>query len=185
LDNPWNDATTTLARQTASLKSWEYSAARQIFSKQNPNISLDGPVRFQRVKAKQFGKRCFSEWPPENDLKNRIAGDRRFVKILSRGAAIALALASLSRLREWEGWRQYRSGGVAIAVLAVKAKPPSAVASRALTAALADGRWPPCPFGARSRPSGRIAHQMDMEAKTPRRRDAVTPKAPKRSGGVA
>jgi hypothetical protein len=34
-----------------------------------------------------------------------------------------------------------RNAALAIAVLAIKAKPPSAGASRALTAALADGVW--------------------------------------------
>jgi hypothetical protein len=37
----------------------------------------------------------------------------------------------------------------AIAVLDVKVKPPSAVASRTLTAPRGDGVWPPCSFGAR------------------------------------
>jgi len=37
-------------------------------------------------------------------------------------------------------------------------------ASRALTAPLVDGVWPACPFGERSRPVGRIAHQKDMKA---------------------
>jgi hypothetical protein len=50
---------------------------------------------------------------------------------------------------------------LAIAVLAVKVKPPSAFASRTLTAPLVDGVWPASPFGERSRPPGRIAHQRD------------------------
>jgi len=57
-------------------------------------------------------------------------------------------------------------------------------ASRTLTAPLVDGRWPTCLFGDRSG-QGPLGPPKRHVGKKPRRRDAVTPKAPKRSVGVA
>jgi hypothetical protein len=57
-------------------------------------------------------------------------------------------LESLSRFaREGRDASLIQERQRAIAVLAIKAKPPSAVASRALTVALGNGVWPPCLFG--------------------------------------
>jgi len=70
----------------------------------------------------------------------------------------------------------------AIAVLAVKVKPPSAVASRTLTAPLGLTTmflW--CAKAA----LGPLRSPKEHGGNKPRRRDAVMPKAPKRSEGVA